>query len=254
VRRFLVLLAVGLLAAACSEAAASDVTEDDLNGRMFVSTEVVGRDLIPGTHVQVMFDGGGLTFASGCNDSSGSFGMDGGRVDLEDGYFTTTGACFGPGHPMAQERWVRTFLEDHPVAELSGDRLTLTRGGDVIRLGAVSPDFIGVPNLDGRSFRITEVEGQPTTSQVTERTFEFADGRLTVGIGCAGTTGTVAFNRGHLLLTNAMTQASACMDDDGNVEDGDAWLADFVLGQPLIWLDGNTLHLWGDGVEVTAVD
>ena len=35
---------------------------------------------------------------------------------------------------MAQERWVRRFMADQPIAELSGDRLTLTRGDDVIRL------------------------------------------------------------------------------------------------------------------------
>ncbi len=132
-RRSVLVLLVGLLAAACSEAAASDTTEDDLDGRTFVSTEVVGRRLIRGTGVEISFSDRGIHFSSGCNDTNGPYEVDGGRIDLDESEtFTTTAACSGPGHPMAQERWVRDFMAARPVAELQGDLLTLTRGADVI--------------------------------------------------------------------------------------------------------------------------
>ncbi len=131
--RSLGLLLVGLLAASCSGSAASDVSESELAGRSFVSIEVVGRRLIPGTRIEVSFDDRGISFSSGCNDTNGPYEVDGGRLDLDEAQtFTTTAACIGPGHPMAQERWFRGFMDARPVAELEGDLLTLTRDSDVI--------------------------------------------------------------------------------------------------------------------------
>lgn len=133
-RRLALLVLLGALAAACSGADASDVTQADLDGRTFVSTEVVGRRLTNGTRVEVRFEDGDVSFDAGCNDTSGPYELDGGRIDLEDEEaFTTLGYCLGGGNPRGQDRWVKAFMTDRPVAELVGERLTLTRGADLIR-------------------------------------------------------------------------------------------------------------------------
>ena len=74
--RWVLCLALVVAAVGCSSA------DDDpgLDGRTFVSTEVVGRELDYDTRAQVMFDDGVVTFDAGCNATQGGYSTDGDRL------------------------------------------------------------------------------------------------------------------------------------------------------------------------------
>jgi heat shock protein HslJ len=128
-----------LAAAACGddedEGSASSsgaaVTEEDLDGRTFVSTGVEGWNLVTGTEVTLDFDEGGISVDAGCNQQFGQYEIDGGVLGIEVMASTMMGCSAALA---AQDAAVAELLTSGPTVTLDGG--TLTIAGDDVTLTA----------------------------------------------------------------------------------------------------------------------
>ena len=127
----LVLVAVGLVA--CSGPSGASPSADaggpsqapaSLDGRTFLSTELEGAILVPGTQIRLAFENGNLSANGGCNTMGGTYTVDGDRIRTTQMSMTEMG-CDGPR--QAQDEWLARFLGDARY-RLEGDTLTLTDG------------------------------------------------------------------------------------------------------------------------------
>jgi heat shock protein HslJ len=134
-------LAVFVLAAAgCGDddddedsAAASGaaVTQEALDGRNFVSTEVEGWNLVAGTEVTLDFDEGGLSVDAGCNQQFGQYEIGGDVLEIEVMASTMMGCSAALA---AQDAAIADLLTSGPTIALDGATLTIT--GDDVTLTA----------------------------------------------------------------------------------------------------------------------
>lgn len=197
------------------------VSSDQLDGRSFTGTDVVGHALVDGTAVTLTFEDGRLSTNAGCNTSSGAYRIDDGVLLLEGDQATTLIGC--EAALEAQDRWLGQFLADGPAVELVDDQLTLTSadGGDVtMTLTSGSADQA---RLVGPTWRLNSIiEGETASSvpagveQPTLRIGE--DGMAELFTGCnrggaaAGTTMTE--ERGELLTFGPIRLTKmACGED-----------------------------------------
>lgn len=124
------LLAAALIILGCSAsggAASPAPSPGSLDGRTFLSTNVQGRDLVPGSTVRMTFGSGGqLGISAGCNHMSGGYTIVDGRLTTGQMAMTEM-ACAEP--LMAQDTWVAAFVGGAALT-LAGDTLTL-KNGDV---------------------------------------------------------------------------------------------------------------------------
>jgi heat shock protein HslJ len=95
----------------------------NLAGRTFLSTAIVGRDLVPGSQVRLSFDVGQIGAQAGCNSMGGSVAIVDDRLVLG-GLAMTEMAC-DPAL-MDQDAWLAAFLDGAALA-LAGDTLTLAK-------------------------------------------------------------------------------------------------------------------------------
>ncbi len=124
-------LMLGVLAG-CGRGTAPGGGSDDLpEGRTFLSTEVVGRDLVPGTRITIGFKDGQLTGSVGCNSLFSKARLDSGRLVVSE--LGGTEMMCDP-KLRAQEDWFFGFLQGGPQWQLQGDELTLTASESKIRL------------------------------------------------------------------------------------------------------------------------
>ena len=96
-----------------------------LDGRTFLSTSVVGHDLVPGSTVRLTFQDERIGINAGCNQMGGSYAVIDGLLTTEQ-MMTTEMGCEAP--LMAQDTWVAGFMSGAAVT-LAGDTLTLANGG-----------------------------------------------------------------------------------------------------------------------------
>lgn len=101
-----------------------------LDGRTFLSTQVAGQDLVPGSTIRISFRDGHISVNAGCNSMSGAYSVDGDT--LRAGQLATTEMGCDPPL-MAQDTWVAALLDGATIA-LDGDTLTLTRGDTTVTL------------------------------------------------------------------------------------------------------------------------
>ena len=105
------------------------------DGRTFLSVGVTDdgepRPLVPGTRIQLRFDGPNLGANAGCNHMGGNYRIDGDRIAFTGGGMTEMG-CDDARH--AQDDWLMTFLGAGPTYQLNGHDLVLTSGATVITL------------------------------------------------------------------------------------------------------------------------
>jgi len=125
-------LAVFVLAAAgCGDdddedsagASGAAVTEEDLDGRNFVSTEVEGGNLVSGTEVTLDFDEGGLSVDAGCNQQFGQYEIDGDVLEIAVMASTMMGCSAALA---AQDAAIVDLLTSGPTIALDGGTLTIT--------------------------------------------------------------------------------------------------------------------------------
>ena len=164
-----------------STAAAGEPIE--LDGREFVSTEVVGYELVPDTQVRLSFEGDQLGATGGCNQLAGTWALEGDVLMV--GQMASTMMACEPAALMDQDTWLSSFLTSEPVASLDGDTLTLTAGASSITLtdaAVAEPD----QSLEGPTWTLESIR---TPSAVTSlaappATLTFEAGQVAVDTGC----------------------------------------------------------------------
>ncbi|HEY6568007.1 MAG TPA: META domain-containing protein [Actinomycetota bacterium] len=193
-RRVLLTLSLATLLplAACADdgSGSSDgsapATADELNGRSFVSTEVIGRDLVANTQVRISFEDDRLSASAGCNTISAGYTIDEGSLTLDGQPASTMMGCLDD--VATQDGWLTSFLSDGPEAELDGDTLTLT-GGEVTMTMLDETVADPAKPLTGTAWTLdTIVEGDAASSVpagVDPPTLTITDaGEATVFAGC----------------------------------------------------------------------
>lgn len=117
--------AAAVLFAACTPGTvASPSPVAPLDGHTYLSTDIDGAVLVPGTQVRLTFKDGNLNAQGGCNIMGGTYSIDGNRLRTTQTFMTEM-ACDEP--LQAQDEWLSRFLGDLTYT-LVGDSLTLTDG------------------------------------------------------------------------------------------------------------------------------
>jgi len=248
----LVALTAGVLAGCGGESSAgtggagSD-DEPSVEGRTFLSTDVTPRSLVPGTRIQLRFDGDSLGANAGCNSLSGQVRIDDGRLVTDGSIGMTEMGCDQP--LMDQDTWLAELLASGPELRLNGDELTLTApDGTVVELvdrRVADPDrplagtkWVLDAIIDGAGPDGT-VSSVPQDVTATLRIS--ADGQLTLTTGCNTGGGSVDTGDGVLRLGDIFTTAIGCAGDRMAVED--AVLAVVQRGQVAYSIEADRLTL-----------
>jgi heat shock protein HslJ len=221
-RPLLAALATSLVLAACrSGGLAGDPQTGggepgDLAGRVFLSTAIEGRTLVPGSRVRLSFEAGQIGANAGCNSMGGPVAIDAGRLVL--GPLSTTEMACDPAL-MAQDRWLGEFLDGATIA-LDGATLTLANGGVVLGLldrEVADPDR----PLEGTRWVVDGlVTGEAVSSMPVGVTaaLTFAEGQVLVEGGCNSGGGTFEISDGTLLIGQLVLTDMACGPDAMAVE------------------------------------
>lgn len=195
---------------------ASCSAEDDdglvLDGRVFVSESVEGRELVAGTQVRLSFEANELSASAGCNGMFGHYSLEG-DVLVVAGMGSTEIGCEPPLHD--QDEWLAGFLQDRPTAEFVDPELTLTTSDVTMRLvdreiaspdrPLVGPQWIGNGIGDGET-----VMGGSSFDLLTIRFG--ADGLVEAFSGCQHGSGGFVEGDGTISFTELVYDGEPCTD------------------------------------------
>ena len=187
-RRVAALLCL-VLAAACGDPTRTPSEQPgSIAGREFVSTQVEGRTLVPGTEIFLRFAERGMSASAGCNNLGGEYTLQGfngttGTVVIESGGLSATEIGCDPQR-HAQDTWLADLLVARPTFTLPDDEtMTLTDGTSTIHFvdrDAADPDR----PLVGPTWRVDSIITGDAVSSVPgsgKITFMFGgDGRAVV--------------------------------------------------------------------------
>jgi heat shock protein HslJ len=122
-----------LTIAACGDDDADVALGAAVEGRTFLSTSVVGHDLVGTTRARLAFADGELRASAGCNSLSAAYAIEDGRLVVgADGMSMTEMGCEPALH--AQDAWVAELLTSSPTVELAGPDLVLSGDAGTMRL------------------------------------------------------------------------------------------------------------------------
>jgi heat shock protein HslJ len=221
-RSALTALLAAVLVAACSAGPGSSGSggtagPGTLEGRTFLSTTVVGHDLVPGSTVRLVFrPNAQLGISAGCNSMGGRYTISGGVLSLAD-LATTDMACDAP--LMQQDQWIAAFLDGATIT-VSGDTLSV-RQGDVAM--TLLDRVVADPDRPLESTRWVVdglISGQAVASVpagiVADLTI--SNGRLQVHAGCNTGGGTVEVTSTTITITDLGLTKMACGSDAMSLE------------------------------------
>jgi heat shock protein HslJ len=210
---------VGVSIIGCSPASSSERPQP----RTYVSVSLTdaGRDrpLVPGTEIDIAFNGGNVSASGGCNSAGAAFTIDDGRLVVGD--ITSTAMGCDPERE-AQDQWLLAFLASRPRITFDGDKLVLASDTTVVRLvdrRIVRPDL----PLVGPTWTVDTIVNGGGASSIPDgavATFTFAgDGRLSIQTGCNDGSATVAVEHGILRLADLVVTRRACGLGGATLED-----------------------------------
>ncbi len=201
------------------------VASEQLDGRTFRGTDVIGHDLAVGTEVSLTFEAGRLSTSAGCNTSTGAYALDDGVLRTEGDRATTAMGC--PPEREAQDQWLAQLLSDGVDLSLDGDVLTLTSGdGGDVTMTLRSGDA-GLASLTGTTWMLTTIISGDAASSVpagvdqpTLRIGEDGTAEIFAGCNRGGTAvGTTTTDRGEALSFGPIRLTKmACAQDAMTVE------------------------------------
>lgn len=234
----------------------SDGDAEDLDGRIFLSTQVNGRTLVEGTQVRLTFGAGQVSANAGCNTMSGAAGWDGGTLTVGAGELATTMiGC--PPDLQAQDEWLAGLLTSSPALALDGDTLTL---GDETS-GLVLSQQVDVPLLETTWAVESLVSGDAASSLPAGveagLSIDAAGSRLSASTGCNTGSGPVAIEASAVGATGTLnvgplaTTQMACPAEAMAVE---AQVLTVLDGRVDYRIEGSTLTLSSSrgGLVLTA--
>jgi heat shock protein HslJ len=243
-------LAIGAatILAACSPAASSGspsaptAAPATVDGRTFVSTDIQGAILVPGTQVQLTFANGDLGASAGCNSIGGRYTIEGGRLRTAEQRSTAMG-CDAPR--MQQDQWLSTFLGDVGVS-LAGDTLTLTDGRITLTLldkEVAEPD----KPLEGTRWVLDSILSGDAVSSVpagVTASLMFAGDQMEIHAGCNTGSAKVAWNEDTLAVGPIALTKMACQGGPADVEQA---VIGVLAHDPMYRIQGDVLTLDADG-------
>ncbi|WP_328997720.1 META domain-containing protein [Kribbella sp. NBC_00709] len=203
-------------------------------GNTYLSTEVTGRQLVPGTRLRLEFarvpnqnDEGPrvydvLRIYTGCN-RLGAVVVAGELLADDrlwiDGFGSTAKGC-EPARE-AQDEWLKEFLMSRPTWHVDGDELTLTSAGTTIRLldrKLAEPDF----PLDGIRWNvlttITNADARHHRYRAEQAWISFDGDRLTGWTGCNELSGTFTRTNTELIFSDVAPTGRICTGETAEVE------------------------------------
>lgn len=213
-----VLAALGLASSACGKD--SDVTSPapaNLDGRVFLSTELDGHDLVAGSTVRLEFEDGRIRANGGCNGMGGDYSVADDDLVVGDMASTQMGC---EQDLMDQDLWLSDFLTGRPAVELSGDELTLAKDGVTMRLADESSVRETLP-LEGTKWTLHTLIQNDAASSVPEQGkpgITIEDGNIFVRTGCNTGRGTVTVEGDKLTVSPLATTKMACKGASEQVE------------------------------------
>jgi heat shock protein HslJ len=236
--RTLLAVAIAVSVIACSSAGAPNPSSASLDGRTFLSTEVQGAILAPGTQIRLAFEDGGLSANGGCNTMGGAYSIDGDRLTTTQMSMTEMG-CDEPR--MQQDEWLARFLGNATFA-LDGASLTLTDGA--ISLVLVDKE-VATPDqpLEGTFWVLEGIVSGDAVSSVpvgVTASIRIAGGRVEVTAGCNTGGGTVEVTVDTIAFGPIALTKMAC--EPGNMSVETAVVA-VLAGAVGFGIDADTLTL-----------
>lgn len=209
-RRPLPLLAIAfaVLLAACSSAAAPSPSPASLDGHTYLSTDLQGAVLVPGTRIRLAFADGSLNANGGCNTMGGTYSIDGDRIRTTQLSMTEMG-CDEPR--MQQDQWLARLLGDVAFT-LDGDTLTLSSG--TIRLTLTDKE-VATPDqpLEGTTWILDGIVSGDAVSSVpvnVTASIRIAGDRVDLKAGCNTGGGTVEVAADRLTFGSMGLTKMAC--------------------------------------------
>lgn len=183
-------LLTAILVIGCSGAAASPSPSlATLDGHTYLSTDLKGAVLVPGSQIRLTFADGSLNASGGCNSMGGAYRVEGDRLVTTQMSMTEM-ACAEP--LMQQDTWLGVFLGGVTFI-LEGDTLTLTNGE--VRLTLLDSE-IATPDkpIEGTRWVLDGIVAGDTVSSVpagVTAAIRIAAGQVEVEAGCNMGGGTV---------------------------------------------------------------
>jgi len=207
-RLTLLLAATFAFVTACSSAGGPGGTAPTLDGHTYVSTEIEGADLVPGTRIRLAFTDGKLSANGGCNIMGGAYSIEGDRLVTTQMSMTEMG-CDEPR--ARQDDWLARFLGGVTFT-LDGDKLTLTDG--TIRLTLLDEE-VATPDqpIEGTRWVLDGTVSGEAVSSVpmgVTASIQIAAGRVDVRAGCNQGGGSVEVTPDQLTFGPMMLTKMAC--------------------------------------------
>jgi heat shock protein HslJ len=193
---------------ACSSAGAPSPSTAALDGRTYLSTEIEGADLVPGTRIRLSFADGSLNANGGCNIMGGAYTIDGDRLTTTQMSMTEM-AC--DEQRARQDEWLGRFLGGVSVT-LDGDTLTLTDG--TIRLTLLDEE-VAAPDqpIEGTHWVLDGIVSGDAVSSVpagVTASIQISGGRMNVAAGCNRGDGSVEVTADTLTFGPIALTKMAC--------------------------------------------
>ena len=213
----LLTIATVTILGACSSAGApaspnASAQTPGLAGRTFLSTDLQGLTLVPGSRITLTFkDDGSLGASAGCNSMGGAYAIDGDRLTTGQ-MMTTEMGCAEP--LMKQDSWLSSFISDVKFT-LDGDTLTLDDGTVTVTLldqKFATPDH----PIEGTLWVVDGiVTGEAVSSIPTGVTasLRIVDGQAEVRFGCNTGGGPVEVTPDTLTFGPMISTKMACEPD-----------------------------------------
>lgn len=212
----LLAVATAVIVGACSSAGAPSPSPASLDGRTFLSTDLQGAVLVPGTRIRLAFADSNLSANGGCNTMGAAYSIEGDRLTTTQ-MSTTEMGCDEPR--MQQDAWLARLLGDVTFT-LDGDTLTLTDG--TIRLTLVDKQ-VATPDqpLEGTEWILDGIVSGDVVSSVpvgVTASIRIAGGRVEVKPGCNSGGGTIEVTADRLTFGPIALTKKACESGAMSVE------------------------------------
>jgi len=234
-------LSIGvMILAACTSSGSQQ--GDDLTGKVWALTELMGNPPMAGTGISAQFTADGkVSGSAGCNRYSGTYTVSGSNITFSSPMASTMMMCEQP--VMDQESAYLKMLGEAKTYAVNGDQLTLT-GGDGAQLAVYTAQS---QDLAGTSWEATAYNnGQQAVVGVLEGTTLTAsfgeDGNLSGNSGCNQYSGAYTVNDGEITIGPLASTMMMCSDPAG-VMDQEAQFLAALQSAASYRIEGNVLEL-----------
>ncbi|PKH44260.1 META domain-containing protein [Nocardioides alpinus] len=202
-----------------AEVAAADLDAAALDATSYASTSVEGHDLVPGSSVEVTFDGDTMSAYAGCNTLFGPFEVDGSMLAWSGPPAATMMMC--EPELMDQDQWLSDLLTTGVTATQADGALTWEADGVVIELASAPSEDLD--SLLGATWTVlgTVSDGAVSRLPVDTRRPRLdvaADGLSRVFTGCRSGRTTVRVDGASLAFANTSVQQGRCTGAAGKTE------------------------------------